>query len=106
MLRTLARTDVTEFAVVSDRLPCVKVSGKFEPVDDVAQNTDSILEMLVSAGGSRYVDSLGPRPSQWTTRVEGLGTIGVTALMRDDVVQARFILSKRDARGGPPAPPP
>ena len=104
MLRTLARSDVTEFAVVSDRLPCVKVNGKFDPIDDTAPSTDAILEMLVSAGGSRYVDRLGARPSQWTTRVDGLGMIGVTALLRDGVVQARFSLMKREERAVAPPP--
>jgi twitching motility protein PilT len=103
MLRTLARADVTEFAVVSDRLPCVKIDGAFQPIDDVAPDTDTLLQMLVSAGGSRYVDSLGNKPVQWSLRIEGVGMIGVSALLRDDIVQARFIVAKRD---GAPLPPP
>ena len=43
------------------------------PIDDVAPTTDVLLQMLVSAGGSRYVDSLGPKPVQWTLRL-GDGT--------------------------------
>ena len=62
MLRSLARAEVSEFAIVSDRLPCVKVGGQFQPVDDTAPITDVILQMLVGVGGSRYVDSLGPKP--------------------------------------------
>ncbi len=50
MLRELARADVAEFAVVSDRLPCIKVGGKYEPVDENARSTEAILEMLVSVG--------------------------------------------------------
>jgi twitching motility protein PilT len=106
MIRYLARDDVAEFAVVSDRLPCVKVGSAFQPVDDVAPNTDQILEMLVSVGGSRYVDSLGPKPVQWTTRLEGVGAVSVSALMRDDIVQARFMLGRpaaREAQGSSPA---
>jgi twitching motility protein PilT len=98
MLRSLAEPGATEFAVVSERLPCVKRDGAFQPVDDVAPSTDAILQMLMSVGGSRYVDDLGPRPVQWSTRVEGLGTIGISAMMRDDLVQARFVLQKRDER--------
>src|SRR5580658_2473776 len=101
MLRNLARGDVTEFAVVSDRLPCIKVNGAFQPIDDDAPSTDAVLEMLVSAGGSRYVDSLGAKASQWSMRVDGLGLVGVTALMRNNIVQARFVLVKREARGEP-----
>ncbi len=45
MLRELTRPDVGEFAVVSDRLPCIKVGARYEPVDDKARSTDAILEM-------------------------------------------------------------
>src|SRR5258706_15305593 len=95
MLRSLARSDVSEFAIVSDRLPCIKLGGQFQPIDDVAPNTDVILQMLVGVGGSRYVDSLGPKPVQWSTRLDGVGTIAVSAMMRDEVVQARFVVHKR-----------
>ena len=40
MLRELARTDVIEFAVASERLPCVKVGSKYEPIDDAPRSTD------------------------------------------------------------------
>jgi twitching motility protein PilT len=99
MLRELARADVAEFAVVSDRLPCVKVGGSYEPIDDTARSTEAILEMLVAAGGSRHVDGLEAKPAQWTTRIEGVGAVGVAAVMRAGRIQARFTLV-----GGPPAP--
>ena len=96
MLRSLAREDVTEFAVVTERLPCVKIDGTFHPIDDDALDSDTILQMLVSAGGSRYVDSLGAKPVAWTMRLDGVGLLSVSALLRDDIVQARFIVTKRD----------
>jgi twitching motility protein PilT len=97
MLRHLARVDVAEFAIASGRLPCVKVGGAYQPVDDLAPTTDAILQMLVSVGGSRYVDALGPKPTQWTMRLEGVGSIAVAAVMRDDKVQARFVVARRDS---------
>ena len=33
MLLELARPDVAELAVSSDRLPCVKVDGKYVPIE-------------------------------------------------------------------------
>jgi twitching motility protein PilT len=114
MLRDLARADVSEFAVASDRLPCIKMGGKYEPVDDHARSTESILEMLVSAGGSRYVEDLEAKPAAWTMRVEGVGSVGVQAMMRDGRVQARFVLIRKtslapltplDEESGPPLPP-
>jgi twitching motility protein PilT len=98
MLRELSRADVAEFAVVSDRLPCVKVGSSYEPIDDTTRSTDAILEMLIAAGGSRYVEGLEAGPAQWTTRVEGVGSIGVTAVMRAGRVQARFTLVRRSSR--------
>jgi twitching motility protein PilT len=96
MLRHLGRPEVSEFAIATGRLPCVKVSGAYQPVDDSAPSSEVILEMLVGAGGSRYVDALGEKPVQWTTRVEGVGTVTVGAVLRGDKVQARFIVSKKD----------
>ena len=97
MLRNLGRPEVSEFAIATGRLPCVKVGGTYQPVDDVAPSSDVILQMLVGAGGSRYVDTLGEKPTQWSTRVDGVGTVLVGAVQRGDKVQARFLLSKKDA---------
>jgi twitching motility protein PilT len=97
MLRELARADVAEFAIASDRLPCVKVGGNYEPIDDIPRSTTAILEMLATAGGSGYLDDLLAAPAQWTTRVEGVGLIGVTAMMRAGRVQARFTLVARSS---------
>ena len=102
MLRELARADVGEFAVASERLPCIKVGGKYEPIDEHARSTEAILEMLVSAGGSRYVEDLETKPAAWTMRLEGVGSGGVQAVMRDGRVQARFVLIRK-ASVAPPA---
>ncbi len=102
LLRNLAREEVTEVAVVSGRLPCARVGGSLDPIDDEPPSADRILEMLVTVGGSRYVDDLGPTPRQWSSRVDGLGVVGVSATMpRDGEVHARFALMRRDARSSP-----
>jgi twitching motility protein PilT len=103
MLGELARPEVTEFAIMSERLPCIKVGGKYEPIDDKAPGTEAILEMLVAAGGSRYLDDMVTRPAVWTTRIEGLGSIGVQAIMKDGRVQARFSIVRRASIRAMPA---
>ena len=101
LLRHLLRAEVDEVALISDRLPCAHIDGSFEPLDDTAPEVDRILEMLVAAGGSRYVDSLGPTPKTWTARLGGL-VVNVSAVMPDeDEVQARFSLAKREAKVEP-----
>ena len=111
LLKNLGRAEVLEFGLVTNRLPSVNIGGKFEPVDDEAPTTDVLLQMLVTMGGSRYVEQLSERPVQWTTRLDGVGVIAVAAIMRKDIVQARFTVARRDtsmskAPPGPGAPQP
>ncbi|AKV02968.1 Twitching motility protein PilT [Labilithrix luteola] len=106
LLKNLARPEVVEFGLVTNRLPSVNIGGKFEPVDDEAPTTEAVLRMLVVMGGSRHVDSLTDKPAQWTTRLDGVGVISVAAIVRQDVVQARFTVARRDpVRSQPKAEP-
>src|ERR1700749_3560887 len=95
LLKNLGRTEVLEFGLVTNRLPSVNIGGKFEPVDDEAPTTARLVEMLASMGGGRYIDQLSERPVQWTTRLEGVGVIAIAAIMRKDIVQARFTVARR-----------
>jgi twitching motility protein PilT len=103
LLRNLARPNVLEFGLVTNRLPSVNIGGRFEPVDDEAPSTDRVKQMLVATGGGRFVETLGEKPVQWTTRVDGVGLIAVAAMMRKDVVQARFTIARRAAVPRAPA---
>ena len=95
MLQELARPEVSEFAVVSERLPCIKVGGKYEPIDDRARSTEAILDMLRASGGARYIPDLKDQPVAWTTRMDRLGSVGIQAVMRDGRIQARFTVVRR-----------
>lgn len=106
MLRNLERPDVSEFAIASGRLPCIKVEGVYQPIDDAAPSTEAILRMLMDAGGGRYLDALTEKPVHWSIRLEGIGSIAVTAALRDEKVQARFIVTRRDATPVEREPPP
>jgi twitching motility protein PilT len=98
MLRELARPEVTEFAVASDRLPCVKIGDRFEPVDDVATTTDAIREILIAAGGSKHVAELQTKPSAaWVGRIGGLGNINVQVSLTGGRIKARFVLAGKPA---------
>ncbi len=103
LLKNLARPEVQEFGLVTNRLPSVNVGGKYEPVDDEAPGNERLMQMLVTLGGGRHVDNLGEKPIQWTTRLEGIGVIAVAAIKRADVIQARFTVSKRDANARAPS---
>src|ERR1019366_296871 len=105
MLRELARTDVIEFAVASDRLPCAKVGSKYEPVDDAPRPTGQIVEMLAAWGGGDLVKDLERNPAHWTTRIDGVGSVGVQAVMLSGRVQARFAVIVRDTSPAPERAP-
>ncbi|MRG91879.1 PilT/PilU family type 4a pilus ATPase [Polyangium spumosum] len=64
--------------------------------------------MLVTAGGSRHVEGLGPKPVQWGCRVDGIGAIAIAAVRNTNAVQARLTRLAQDPRkeAQPPAPAP
>lgn len=90
LLDHLVRPGVTELALATARNPCVKMNGAYEIVDRTILSTDEILMMLMVAGGARHVDLLGPKPTTWGVRVEGIGAIAVAAVLVKGSVQARF----------------
>jgi twitching motility protein PilT len=102
LFQHLARPEVTEVAMVSGRHPFARVSGSLEVLDADVLTSDDILQLLFNAGGSRYVDSLGPKAVQWATRAEGLGAVLVAALQKGDAVQARFTLKNRESGSADP----
>jgi twitching motility protein PilT len=106
LLRALLRPEVEEVALVSERLPSARVGSSFDPLDEEVLSAQAILAILVAAGGSRYVDGLGPTPKNWALRVPGLGEVNVSAALRGAQVLARFSLAGRRApeRGAQGAP--
>jgi twitching motility protein PilT len=105
LVKHLLRSEVSEVALATGRLPCAKIEGTYKPIDDTAKSADAILKMLAAIGGARYLDDLGEKAVQWSTRVDGVGTIAVSAIDRAGNVQARIMLTKRDetVRNAPPA---
>jgi twitching motility protein PilT len=97
MTRGLSRTDASEFAVATGRLPAVKIDGTYHPVGEPPASTQDILEMLLMLGGIRYIDRLGKSPLSWKAQDDRLGIVVVTAVRRDEAVQARFVAQRADA---------
>ncbi len=103
LLAPLTRTDVSEIRLVSGKRPAMRLGGgaRLEEMPGEAISADVLLRILFGAGGSRYVESLGPKPAQWRTRIEGVGAVVVNATQRGDAIEAWFAL-----RDGPPGPSP
>ena len=106
LLRNLERREVEELSLTSGRVPRVRVAGELDPLHSEAPSADEILSILMTVGGSRYVESLGPVPKQWTARLPGVGVVAITAVIpRAGEVQARFTLAAREERARPPTSP-
>src|SRR4051812_44963778 len=96
LLQFLGRDDVTEVAIATARLPCIKTPEGYQPVDRTTLSTDAILRVLTSMGGDRHVNELGSAPAQWTYRAQGIGMVTIAAARRGEALQARLVLAQRE----------
>jgi hypothetical protein len=100
-LQVLRRPGVREVRLASGKRPAAHQDDGLEEIDPALLSTDDIVQFLYNMGGSRYVDTLGPAPSEWRTRAGALGLISVTATLREGEIEVSF--SRCD---GTPAPAP
>ncbi len=96
LLAHLLKKEVSEFAFASGRLPCVKIGTTYEPVDDRSLTSDEVYAVLMSLGGSRYVEALTEKPTKWRARVDGVGSFLVGAVVRGERIQARVLLTRAE----------
>jgi twitching motility protein PilT len=96
LLDLLARNDVTELALASGQPPRVRIGDALHAAEDAPLTADRVFEVLMLAGGSRYVEELSDKPSQWRTRIEGIGVVAVVAMQRGPNVAARLVPSSRE----------
>src|SRR5262245_34056155 len=106
LLQHLGRAEVSEVCLVTGERPAARVGASIRDSGDEVVSSDDLLQALFSTGGSRYVDSLGEKPAQWRTRVEGVGAVNVSATMTGDVIEARFALRDPPASATKSVPPP
>src|SRR5207245_2053189 len=81
-----------------------KRRGALEAQGRTKLSSDDILALLCAAGGSRYVSELKDTPSQWATRVPGVGAIGIAAALRNGTVKARLVRREANGPAAPRAP--
>lgn len=113
LLHWLTKPEVAELKLTSGKKAEARSSKALEIVSPDGLSTGAILDLLVYAGGSRHVDALGPRPTVWSTRIEGIGPLLISAIMLGDDVQAvirrREVVEPREPRDrrssvDPPSP--
>ncbi|MFO0678288.1 MAG: PilT/PilU family type 4a pilus ATPase [Polyangiaceae bacterium] len=94
-LAQLLRPDVSELAVATDRIPCVRVDGQFSPVASAPIRAGEVELFVLSVGGATHLPNLGTEPTVWTFDVEGVGSVTVGAISKGGGIQARFVLKER-----------
>jgi twitching motility protein PilT len=105
LLRHLSRQEVTLLMLATGRHAQVRVGDVLEPVGEGALTNDVIFQILFAAGGSRYLDALGVKPTQWSLRLGAVGQVMVTAVQNGEHVEAHFAPPRRTADPAPPNPP-
>jgi twitching motility protein PilT len=102
LLSHLQRPGASQLLLTAGRPPRVLVGSTLEPVGSEPLDSDAIIQLLFAAGGSRHVDALGAKPIQWRVRIEGIGSVAVSAVQRGDEVEAQFVPPPREAASVPP----
>lgn len=105
LFQFLARPDVKEIAVQTDRPPCVLVGEQYTPVANRNFSEDDVIAMLVEAGGPAEVMGLINGHRRWDYAHPSLGKIRVTAGYHGSLLQARFkLIEPAPQRPAAPAP--
>lgn len=97
LLQHLTRREVSALVLTTGQRPSVRLGSASEPVDSDELTSDGLVRLLFAAGGSRYLEHLGPRPTTWTTRAEPVGPVSVSATQHGMSLEATFTLPGREA---------
>jgi twitching motility protein PilT len=90
LFQLLARDDVKELALQSDRPPCVLMGDAYTPVLNRNLSEDEVIAALVEAGGRTEVVGLVAEARRWMFDLPGLGQVRVSAGYHNGLLQARL----------------
>jgi twitching motility protein PilT len=90
IFQLLARDDVKELALQSDRPPCVLMAETYEPVLTRNLSEDEVIAALIEAGGRQEVIALVSEPRRWTFDHPTVGQVRVSAGYHNGLLQARL----------------
>ncbi len=88
-LEQLLRPEVTQLLLTSGRPPRAVVGDGFETLGPPL-TSEAIVALLFASGGSRYLEELGPRPTTWKLKLDGVGNVSVSAAQHGDDFEAQF----------------
>jgi twitching motility protein PilT len=90
LFQLLARDDVKELALQSDRPPCVLIGESYTPVLNRNLSEDEVIAALVEAGGRQEVVGLVSDARRWVFDHATLGLVRVSAGYHAGLLQARL----------------
>lgn len=104
LLSHLSQPGTSEIAIASGRAAMARVDGNYLPVDSNPISGSELVQLLAEAGFAGQ--TLSEKPSQWLHNVAGFGALGVAAVKRGDVIQARLTRVNGSAFRSAPATAP
>lgn len=103
LLAHLTREDAHALVLTGGERPHLKTDAGREQVEDGPLPDDALLQLLFQAGGSRHVESLGPKATSWTVRIDKVGQVRISAVKRsDETHSAELTLLGREAMRAAP----
>lgn len=90
LFQLLAREDVTELALQTDRPPCVRIGDAYTPVVNRNFSEDEVIAALVEANGQIEVVALVSGARRWDFEHPTLGLVRVSAGYHGPLLQARL----------------
>jgi twitching motility protein PilT len=90
LFQLLARDDVKELALQSDRPPCVLIGDAYTPVLKRNLSEDEVIAALVEAGGRQEMVAVVSEARRWSFDHPTLGQVRVSAGYHGGLLQARL----------------
>jgi len=90
LFQLLARDDVTELALQTDRPPCVRIGDSYTPVINRNFSEEEVIAALAEAGGQQEIVALVSGARRWQFDHPTLGPVRVSAGYHGPLLQARL----------------
>ncbi len=105
LFQLLARDDVKELALQTDRPPCVLMGDTYTPVLNRNFTEDEVIAALVGAGGRQDVVALVSEARRWVFDHPLVGSVRISAAYHNGLLQARVRRVPTDAKATAAAKP-
>ncbi len=104
LLRYLSHPAISEIALTTGRCPMIKSLNGYEPVDSAVLTDEELNRTLLTMVGPARAASVTEKPMKWAVRAEGVATLAVVAVRRNEGLSIR-VMRTGDSSGTQTKPP-